>query len=489
MEYWFLFFGLTIGLLIAGIVWLNRVGKSQHRSVLQSLQETELKARMSDERRERAECDLAAIRIKLETQQEQLQRLISERSSLETLAENLRRQYEELNAETIQQKTLNQKQQDELIHIQRVLAERHSENQYLKEKIEHQKKEFEDIRYQARAEFEVLANKIFEEKSQKFSHLNKEQMDQLLKPLGENLDQFKRKVEETYDKESKQRFSLEEKVKELIELNNKLSQEANNLTSALKGQAKVQGNWGEVILESILEKSGLQKNREYEVQAALKDEFGNILRPDILIHLPEGRTIVIDSKVTLNAYERYCSAENQEAQARHLADHIAAIYQHIDALSKKNYETLVQSLDFTMMFVPIEFAYLVAIQEDPDLWAYAYAKRILLISPTNLITALKLIADLWKRESQNRNAREIARQGEKLYEKFVGFAESMEDIGKHLNKSQESYHKAMGQLREGRGNLVSQAKKLSKLGLRTEKELPASLANTIAEDEEDVSEV
>lgn len=354
-------------------------------------------------------------------------------------------------------------------------AELLSQNNYLKERLDLQKQDFEELKKQSKLEFQDLASKIFEEKSQKFTAANKENLDILLKPLGENLNTFKQKVEEVYDKESKQRFSLEEKVKELVELNQKLSNEANNLTTALKGQSKKQGNWGEIILESILEKSGLEKNREYKVQVSIQNEDGRRLQPDVIVYLPEGRTIIIDSKVSLVSYDRYSAADSREEQNAALKEHIRSIYNHIDELGDKKYDTIAGTLDFTMMFFPIEPAYLVAIQEDSELWAYAYAKRILLISPTNLIAALKLVADLWKREQQSKNALEIAKQGEKLYDKMVGFLETMEDVGKHINKSQDAYLKALGQLKDGRGSLVKQAQKMKKLGLNSQKELPETM--------------
>ena len=324
-------------------------------------------------------------------------------------------------------------------------------------------------------QFEKIANQILEEKTGKFTESNKQNIEALLKPLGENIDNFKKKVEETYDKESKQRFSLEERVKELVEQTNKVSSEANNLATALKGQAKKQGKWGELILESILQKSGLVKDREYFLQQTIKDEEGKNLRPDVLVKLPDNRIIIIDSKVSLVSYDRFSSADTTEEQAIHLTEHLKSIYNHIDDLSGKKYDNLEASLDFTMMFVPIEPAYLISIQADQDLWAYAYSKRILLISPTNLIACLKLMADLWKREMQSKNAMEIVKRGELLYDKFVVFASTLEDVGKHLNKTQQSYTAAIGQLNSGGGHLVGQALKLRNLGLKSNKEIPASL--------------
>jgi DNA recombination protein RmuC len=335
----------------------------------------------------------------------------------------------------------------------------------------------------AHLQFEKIANQIFEEKSIKFTATNKTNIETLLNPLKEDIGKFKTKVEETYDKESKQRFSLEEKVKELIEQTNKVSNEANNLATALKGQTKKQGNWGEMILERILETSGLSKDREYFVQPNIKDDDGKNLRPDIIINLPDDRAIIIDSKVSLISYDRFSSSETQDEQKIHLGDHLKSIYGHIDDLSGKKYDNLEKSLDFTMMFIPIEPAYMVAIQADQELWAYAYTKRILLISPTNLIACLKLISDLWKREKQSKNAMEIVKRGELLYDKFITFVSSIEEIGKNISKSQVAYNSAFDQLKNGRGNLIGQAIQLQSLGLKSNKKIPISMLPTDFEDD------
>ena len=348
-------------------------------------------------------------------------------------------------------------------------------NESLADKLSTQKNEMIEIQKTAHLQFEKLANQIFDEKSNKFAESNKANMQSILQPLKEDIGKFKTKVEETYDKESKQRFSLEDKVKELIEQTNKVSKEANNLATALKGQTKKQGNWGEMILEKILETSGLTKDREYYVQHTIKDEDGKSLRPDILINLPDNRTIIIDSKVSLNAYDRFSGTENVNEQKIHLNEHLKSMYNHIDDLSSKKYDNLESSLDFTMLFVPIEPAYMVSIQADQELWAYAYSKRILLISPTNLIACLKLISDLWKRELQSKNAMEIVKRGELLYEKFVTFVGTIEEVGKHINKSQSAYNTAIDQLKTGRGNLISQAKNLHNLGLKSSKVIPIGM--------------
>lgn len=345
-----------------------------------------------------------------------------------------------------------------------------------------QQEELINTRNQLNKDFQVLANQILEEKTLRFTDVNRTNMEAILKPLNEKLGEFKSKVEETYDKESKQRFSLEERIRELVALNNQISEDANNLTKALKGNNKVQGNWGEMILESILEKSGLKKGEEYYAQEFITDENGNRIRneqqnymqPDIVVAYPGGRKIIIDSKVSLSAYVRYVEAENDDIRTTSEKEHITSIKQHIDELSRKSYQDYVESLDFVMMFIPTEPAYILAMQLDSSLWDYAYRKRILLISPTNLIASLKVVADLWKREYQSRNAIEIAKRGAALYDKFAGFVETLQDVGKNIERSQKAYDKAFSQLKEGNGNLIRQAEMLKELGVKAQKELPES---------------
>lgn len=344
------------------------------------------------------------------------------------------------------------------------------------------KDEIQDIRQTSHLEFTNIANRLLEEKSQKFTASNKENIENILLPLKNDIDSFRSKVVETYDKESKERFSLQNEVKNLIEQTDKVSSEANNLAVALKGQAKTQGMWGEMILERILEINGLVRGREYDVQHSIKNDDGDQQFLDVIVHLPDNRKLIIDSKVTLNAYNRYCASETEEERARHLKDHIQALTTHIDQLSRKKYDEMAESPDFVMLFVSIEPAYLTAIQNDSQLWARAYSKKILLISPTNLMAAVKLVSDLWKRDNQSKNALEIAQQGEKLYDKFVGFLNSMEDIGGYISKTQDAYNKAVGQLKQGRGNLIRQAEKLKQLGVKSQKNLPSTMTNYEVDD-------
>ena len=389
----------------------------------------------------------------------------------ESITENL----QALKNEVDVLKTERQQLQTDLMSAKERGVELDKENKYLKESLEKQKAEIEDIGKKFSNEFKLLAEGILEDKSKRFTELNQNNIEQLLKPLGENITLFKNKVEEVYDKESKERFSLGREVEKLVVLNKKISEEANNLTNALKGQVKQQGNWGEMILESILEKSGLVKDREYFVQESFKDEDGRRFQPDVIIHYPDERKVVIDSKVSLVAYERYCSSENIDEQKKELAAHVRSVRNHIEILSSKRYQDLVGSLDFVTMFLPIEPAFIVAMQADPDLWNFAYAKGVLLLSPTNLIAALRLIHNLWQREYQNRHALEIAERGGQLYDKFVGFVENMTSVGDNLQKSQNSYDQAMNQLATGRGNLVSQTQKLKDLGAKAKKSLPETI--------------
>lgn len=350
------------------------------------------------------------------------------------------------------------------------------------EQLKYQQLELLNTREQLNKDFQILANKILEEKSSRFTDINRLNMESILKPLGEKLSEFKTKVEETYDKESKQRFSLEERIRELVVLNHQISEDANNLTKALKGNNKIQGNWGEMILESILEKSGLKKGEEYFSQDMLTDENGQrilngenkALQPDIVILYPGGRKIVIDSKVSLNGYIKYVEADTDETRIIAEKEHIISIKKHIDELSGKAYQDYIESLDFVMMFIPNEPAYILAMQLDSGLWDYAYRKRILLISPTNLIASLKVVADLWKREAQSRNAQEIAKRGAILYDKFAGFVETLQEVGKNIERTQKSYDKAFIQLKDGNGNLIRQAEMLKELGIKPQKELPNS---------------
>ncbi len=347
----------------------------------------------------------------------------------------------------------------------------------LHEKLAEQKSEIEKVQEKFSKEFENLANKILEEKSSKFTLQNKENLDQILKPLSDRIKDFEKKVNDVYVADSRDRESIIQQIKNLHELNQQMSKEATNLTNALKGQSKTQGNWGEFILESILEKSGLLKGREYLVQESMTAESGKRFQPDVLVNLPENKTIVIDSKVSLTAYERYSSHEDDDEKNRALTEHIISIRNHIKGLSSKNYQNLyqIQSLDFVLMFLPIEPAFSLAVQYEPGLFNDAFEKNIVIVSPSTLLATLRTIASIWRQEKQNKNALEIARQSGALYDKFVGFVEDLVNIGNKIDATKDSYQNAMKKLNEGSGNLVSRVEKIKQLGAKTIKSIPASL--------------
>ncbi len=347
----------------------------------------------------------------------------------------------------------------------------------LEEKLAEHQHEVRELQEKFSTEFKNLANEILEEKSKKFTEQNKTNINDILKPLNEKIKEFEKKVDDVYDKEAQQRFSLKEEVKRLAELNQQVSREANNLTRALKGESKSQGTWGEVILESILEKSGLVKDREYFVQESFKDEEGKRLQPDIVLKYPGDRSVIIDSKVSLTAYEKFVSADDETIKEMAKKEHLISVKNHIQELNAKNYQDLYQlnSLDFVMMFMPVEPAYMLAVQSESEIWQYAYDRRILLISPTNLIAALKMVVSLWRQEYQNKNAVEIARRSGELYDKFVGLADDLIDIGNKLKQTQKSYELSMNKLTLGRGSLVKRARDLKELGIKASKEFPQNI--------------
>lgn len=428
---------------------------------------------------------------KLQQQCQQLQREQLEAAKLATINGTLSERNDTLMARVGQLDKETDLSREALKKEQLTNANLVAENKMLKEKGAEQLANFEAMKQQMTNEFKLLANSILEEKTQRFTETNKTNIDNILSPLQQKLAEFKTKVEETYDKESKERFSLDARIRELVELNQRISQEASNLTKALKGDSKIQGDWGEMILESILEKSGLVKGREYFTQETLSDEDGKTLiteagrkmRPDVIVVYPDQRRVVIDAKVSLTAYARYVEATTPEESSKAMAEHIRSVKSHIDELAAKRYNDYVQGLDFVMMFVPNEPACLVAMQHDPTLWQYAYNKRVMLISPTNLIAALKLVADLWKRDNQSRNAIDIAERGGALYDKFVSFIESLGDIGKNLERTQASFVQAQKQLNTGAGNLIGQVEKLRTLGVKAKKQLPASLLEERSDNE------
>jgi len=410
---------------------------------------------------------------------EEARELESEREEALRTVSRLEERNERLDAEAQQNRNEMLKEQGRANEAEKENVRLKSINETLNEKLAEQKEELQNLQERFKDEFENLANKILEEKSKKFTEQNKEKLDQLLKPLGEKMEEFKKRVEETHKEDIKGRSSLEQHLKHLQDLNQQIAKEAKDLTKALKGESKTQGSWGEVILQRILEKSGLTKGREYEIQEHHTTEDGRRLQPDVVVHLPDEKRLIIDSKVSLSAYERYASAEEENDRQSALKQHVNSLRGHVKGLSKKNYQNIYggNSPDFVLMFVPIESAFGLALQYDTDLYYEAFEKNIVIVSPSTLLATLATIDSVWKQEYQNKNAMEIAERGGALYDKFALFVESMQDMGQRIRQTQESYDQAMTRLSTGQGNVVRQVEMLKELGAKASKNLPGELTD------------
>jgi DNA recombination protein RmuC len=369
---------------------------------------------------------------------------------------------------------------DELLYERTQLAQANqsleSSRAYYKsqqEKVQEQKIEIEQIRVQFQREFENVAEKLLKEKSKEFIDINRNNLDMILNPLKENLKAFEDKVEKVYNMEAAERNTLKGVITQLMDLNKQISDEAQNLTKALKGDNKKQGNWGEVILERVLERSGLVRDQEYRIQAAMQTTDGTRYQPDVIIDLPDEKHLVIDSKVSLIAYERLVNADTEEDRKLFAKAHIESIRNHIGGLSSKKYHDLykINSPDFVLLFVPIESSFSIAVQLDGELFNYAWDKKVVIVSPSTLLATLRTIASMWKQERQNRNVLEIARLSGDMYDKFVGFLGDMDSIGKNITYTQNAYNSAINKLSDGRGNLTTTAEKIKKLGAKADKQI------------------
>jgi DNA recombination protein RmuC len=411
--------------------------------------------------------------------------------SVKTSLENSNQLLEETKkntATTINQ--LRQEQKDIQLEKEDILRVNIRQDEVLKnlqEKLATQKQEVENLQEKFTKEFENLANKILEEKSTKFAEQNSKSLLEILNPLQKNIEKFEKKVEDTHKESIDRHAALRQQIVGLRELNTQMSKETLNLTKALKGDSKTQGNWGELVLERVLEKSGLEKGREYEMEKSFADETGNQLRlrPDVIIHLPDNKKMIVDSKVSLTAYEQYVNADNDEDLSQYLKEHIASLNRHVSQLSDKKYEDLyqIESPDFVLLFIPIEPAFAVAINNDNQLYNKAFEKNIVIVTPATLLATLRTIDTMWNNEKQQRNAIEIARQAGALYDKFEGFISDLTKVGKKMDEAKTEYKGAMNKLVEGRGNLITSVEKIKKLGAKAKKSLPDKIIQRANEDE------
>ncbi len=358
----------------------------------------------------------------------------------------------------------------------------------LNERNENLKAEQSSREEQAREQFKNLANEILAEQSQRFKSTNKESLDILLKPFKDNITEFRTRVEAIHSAENEQRGALRNELKNLMELNRRITAETTNLTRALRGDSKVQGDWGEMILETILESSNLIKGVHYQTQHSIKDETGAQQRPDVILYLPEGKEIIIDSKVSLTAFVNYIGSEDVVERERYLASHLVSVRQHITELGRKEYQKLVNSPDFVIMFIPNEPAFLAALQADNTIWSDAYNKKVIISSPTNLFALLKLVDDLWKRNAQSKNTEEIVKNATKLFDQLVNFSGSLEDVGRSLDAARVKYDDAFKRLHTGNDNIVRLGEKLRKLGLPTKKQLSAKMLEDNQVDDDSVED-
>jgi DNA recombination protein RmuC len=475
--------GLLLAVLIALLVVRSRLKADLDATMhLGEMEKTALEEKLASARQqlETARADLASVAGQLDQRRDAMSRLEAQKAALEQAAaripvleetlEKRRHAQEQLNAANL---TLEKKLSETTVRLD-------AERRQAEEKIAL----LNDARERLTNEFKVLAERILEEKGRTFADRNKAQMDGLINPLREQLGDFKKRVEDVYDKESRDRAALLNEIGHLKNLNERIGKDALNLTNALKGDVKTLGGWGEVVLERILETSGLEKGRAYETQVSLTDSRGSRYQPDVIIRLPEGRDVIVDAKVSLKAYERYHASTDDTVRRSAIKAHLISLRAHVKGLSEKHYEDLegVRTLDFVLMFVPIEAAFFTAVEHDRTLFTEAFEKNVILVSPSTLLVTLRTIHNIWRYADQNENALEIARQAGGLYDKFIGFIEALEEVGRQLDRAREAYRTARERLSTGRGNLVRRAEQLKALGVKANKALPESYARAVEPD-------
>lgn len=399
--------------------------------------------------------------------------LQKDKQQVELELATVRQQVNSFSTENVALKQALDKERNERYALERTLEGTNAYLQAQQEKFQEQKQEIVAIKTQFNSDFQVMANKILEEKSQKFTALNQQHLGQILDPLKDRIKSFEERVEKTHTQEAAERNVLKGVVEQLMQQSIAIKNEANSLSKALKGDTKKQGNWGEVILERVLERSGLTKDQEYRLQVSMLDDQGRRLQPDAIIDLPDDKQLIVDSKVSLVAYERVINADDEAERALYLKQHIQSVENHVKELSAKNYQNLygIHSPDFVMLFMPIESALSLAVMQKPDLFSDAWDRRVVIVSPSTLLATLRTIAAIWKQERQNRNVLEIAREAGALYDKFVGFLQDMQHIQTHLDKASEKYEDAMRKLSSGPGNVVRKIEQLKTLGAKANKQI------------------
>ena len=402
--------------------------------------------------------------------------LLSQINQLKEQFQDERNQFEkQLVASNTEKETI--RSEKESLAIQ--LSKKETDFENLWERNKEQKQEVEQLQEKFTKEFENLANKILDEKTTKFTEQNKENLKNILSPLQDKIQLFEKKVEDTHKESIDYHAALRQQILGLREMNEQMSKETLNLTKALKGDSKMQGNWGELVLERVLEKSGLEKDREYFVQQSFLTEEGNRVFPDVIINLPDGKKMIVDSKVTLTAYERYINEEDDNLKAQHLKEHVISINRHVEQLGNKNYQDLYQmeSPDFVLLFIPIESAFAIALNEDTSLYNKAFEKNIVIVTPSTLLATLRTIDSMWANQKQQENALEIARQAGALYDKFHGLWTDLISVGKKLDDAKSGYSDAMNKLVDGSGNLINRVENLKKMGAKAKKSLPENIIN------------
>lgn len=418
----------------------------------------------------------ASAKTTTATFEEKINGLLSQIEQLKTQFQSEKTTWEkQLSQLNLEKETI--RNEKEVLAIQ--LSKKEVDFDNLLERNREQKQEVEQLQEKFTKEFENLANKILEEKSNKFTEQNKENLKSILSPLHDKIQHFEKKVEDTHKESIDYHAALRQQIIGLREMNAQMSKETLNLTKALKGDSKMQGNWGELVLERVLEKSGLEKGREYEVQQSFTTDEGQRVQPDVVINLPDGKKMIVDSKVTLTAYERYVNEEDDNLKEQFLKEHVSSLKRHVEQLGEKNYQDLykIESPDFVLLFVPIEPAFALALQEDATLYNKAFEKNIVIVTPSTLLATLRTIDSMWTNQKQQENAYEIARQAGALYDKFEGFVADLIKIGKRMDEAKGEYSQAMNKLVEGKGNLVTSVEKLKKMGAKAKKSLPEAIIN------------